>query len=114
MYKFNKSVVYKGRATQIAVCLVDDQNLQLPTQGITGSFVRIENEDGSFIEKAASTGIAWGVVEQTFLYIYPFTKEETMLFKKGTDKSLFLKICFGDNCYKYEYKTFLKVFDDIF
>ncbi len=114
MFKLNKATVYKGRAAQIPVCFVDEDGVNLHTCGITGSTIRIENQDGSFIEKAASTGLAWGTPDQTYLYIYPFTSEETALFKNGTEKSIFLKVIFGENCMKYEFKKFLTIFDDVF
>ena len=114
MFKMNKAVVYKGRASEIAVCFVDQDCNNLHTCGITGSFLRIENQDGSFIEKAASSGIAWGAPESTYMYIYPFTAEETALFKLGVDLSVYLKIVFGANSMKYEFKKFLLVMNDVF
>ncbi len=114
MYDFNKATIYKGRAVQIPVCFVDSDKQNLPTCGITGSTVKIENQDGSFIEKAAATGIAWGVVCQTYMYIYQFTPEETALFLPGNDLSLYLTILFGENHYKYEFKKFLTVVEEIF
>lgn len=114
MYKFNKAIVYKGRANEIAVCFVDENYNSLPTCGISSSSIRIENEDGSFIEKVATQGLAWGLPDKNYLYIYPFTADETNLFKAGVDKSIFLKISFGADCMKYEFKKFLTVLDDVF
>jgi hypothetical protein len=115
MYRFNKAEVFKGRATQFPVCLVDASANQLPTSGITAAFLRIENEDGSFIEKQSTAGIVWGISpEQTFLQIFPFTKEETALFKSGLDMKVWLKLVFGENEMKYEIPAYLKVYDEVY
>ncbi len=114
MYKFNKACVYKGRASQIAVVFVDENGVNLHTCGMTASTIRIENEDGSFIEKVAGSGISWGAPDQTYLHLYDFTPEETALFKKGLERSIFLKISFGTPFLKFEFKKFLNVYEDLF
>ncbi len=113
-YRLNKGFIYKGRAAQVAVCFVDDNANNLHCCGITGSSIRIENQDGSFIEKDASTGIAWGIPDLTYMYIYPFTPEETALMKARIDGSIWLKIKFGADSMKYEMKKFITVAEDVF
>lgn len=110
----NKPTIYRGRSAEIGILLVDDDSKNFHTCGITGSFLRIENQDGSFIEKAASTGLAWGLPDLNYLYVYPFTDVETNAFNLGVDLSVWLNIIFGANSMKYEKKKYLTVLEDVF
>jgi hypothetical protein len=114
MYKTNKAQVTRGQAGEVAATLVDPQGNAFFTCGLTGITMRIENEDGSFLEKAASTGTSWGLPEKTYMYIFGFTPEETALFKVGSDLSVWLKCSFGVNDTKYEMARFLTVMADLY
>ncbi len=116
MYRMNKQTLFRGRAAQVCVTFVDknNNNEQLFTCGITGSKIRVQNEDESFTEKVASSGLVWGIPQKTYIYIYDFTAEETALMKLGADQSLFLQIDFGADFSRHEMKQFLTIIDDAF
>ncbi len=115
MYELNKAVINKGRAAQVAVCLIDTlSGANLFTCGMTSTVIRIENQDGTFIEKVAATGLSWGLPDPTTLHVYEFSADETALMKTGVDRSVWVKVIFGANFMKYEMKKFLTVQDDAF
>jgi hypothetical protein len=114
MYQTNKLKTYKGRACELALTLIDDLGNQLPTCGLTSAVIRIPNEDGSFIEKAASRGLVFGICESTSIYVYAFTAEEAALFKVGRDMDVGLTIGFGTDSWKVSMKGALTVLNEVF
>ncbi len=113
MYQINKATVYKGRAAEFSVIYVDEKGNEYDTCNCTSALVRIENQDGTFLEKAPSTGIIWGTTKKTYLHVYTFSAAETALFKAGI-KPLQVKLSYGENYSKIEFKEFLTVLNDLF
>lgn len=114
MYQTNKASLYRGRPHDLVVTLVDSAGEQFHTCGFTGTMIRLEKQDGSFLEKTPSGGFQFGVLNPTFMQVFSLTAEETALLKLGPEQSVFLKIIFGANSAKYQLKRFLEVSEDIF
>ncbi len=115
MYKFNKASVYRGRAYDLAVCYLDELSNQIPTNGLTSHYLKVQLQDLSWLDKLCGSGFGWGLqLNQTYLGVFSFTKEETALFKIGPNQSVFLKLCYGENIIYQEIKSYLFVYPEIF
>ncbi len=113
MFQLNKAEVYRGQPAQFALVMVDAAGRQLPTCGLTGVVVLVQNEDDTFTEKAPDGVQIWGYGEQTNLYVFSFTDAETPLFKLGAERSVYVKIAFTTGELKFEFKKCLTVLEEI-
>lgn len=99
----------------MGVFYVNEAGQQINITGLTAHYLKIHNQDGSWIEKQCTNGFVWGLpLNQTYLGIYSFSSEETALFKGGPMQSAFLKLCYGENVVWQEIKNYLFVYPDSF
>ena len=115
MFKTNVMTCYKGRAYELGVFYIDANSNEISIAGLTGHYLRIQNQNGTFIEKMVTAGFGWGLqLNQNYLGVFAFTKDETALFKVGANQSVFLKLVYGDNVVWQEIKGYLTVLPDLF
>ncbi len=115
MFKANKVVCYRGRAYDLPVFYLNESLNQINTFGLTDHFLKIQNQDGSWIEKQCLNGFQFGLpLNRTYLGVFSFSAAETALFKLGANQSVFLKLIFGDNVVFQEIKSYLFCYADRF
>jgi len=112
-FEINKFKAYRGRACQFAILMVDEDGDPIPVEGLQTITALIQNEDGSYLEKAAAGGVTWGLGEKVTLYYFTFTAEETEVWKLGDNRAIFVRIGFTATTIMHEFNTFLDVAEEL-